>query len=314
MIEVQNLHKSFTTINAVNDVSFRVEPERVFGLLGPNGAGKTTIIRMIINIIRPDSGEIYFAGKPFNPQLRNAVGYLPEERGLYRKNKLITTIQYFAGLKGIGSREAKRRAVKWLERFDLLPYINNKIEELSKGNQQKIQFIVSILHDPQYIILDEPFSGLDPVNQIVLKDIIETLRSLGKVIIFSTHQMEQAEKICDEVCIINKGRVVLNGPLNEEKRKFGTNSILVEFEGNGTVLKQLEGIKHLSLYSNYAELDLETGIQPRDILFSLGKQLDIRKFEVKEPTLNAIFLRLVGVTVEEIEKEHQHKTGRETAV
>jgi ABC-2 type transport system ATP-binding protein len=313
MIEVKNLFKTFTTVNAVNGVSFKVEPGKVFGLLGPNGAGKTTIIRMIINLIRPDKGEIYFAGKPFTPKLRNNIGYLPEERGLYRKNKLINTIQYLAGLKGVGAGEAKRRAMKWLERFGLLPYMNNKIEELSKGNQQKVQFIVSVLHEPQYIILDEPFSGLDPVNQIVLKDIIGTLRTMGKTIIFSTHQMEQAEKMCDEVCIINKGRVVLNGPLNEEKRKFGTNSIRIEFEGDGSVLRNIEGVKQLALYNNYAEMDLENKIQPRDILGSLVRQLDIRKFEVQEPTLNAVFLQLVGATVEEVEKEHEGKTGSEVS-
>ncbi len=305
MIEVQNLYKTFTTINAVNDVSFKVEPGRVFGLLGPNGAGKTTSIRMILNIIYPDSGEIYFDGQPFSIDIQNRIGYLPEERGLYRKNKLMHTIQYFAGLKGLSSRESKKRALYWLERFQLSEYANNKIEELSKGNQQKVQFIISVLHEPRYIILDEPFSGLDPVNQILLKDILGELRKEGKVLIFSTHQMEQAEKMCDDVCIINRGRVVLYGKLSEEKKKFGINTISIEYEGDGSMLKRLGGVKRSAVYSNYAELEIDSAVQPRTIIQEANKYLDIRKFEVKEPTLNAIFLKLVGASVEEIELKDQ---------
>ncbi len=307
MLEVKNLMKTFTTVKAVNDVSFAVRPGSVFGLLGPNGAGKTTTIRMILNIIRPDTGEILFDGAPFSPALRNNIGYLPEERGLYRKHKLLSTIQYFAGLKGLNPAESKRRASRWLERFQLLPYTNNKIEELSKGNQQKVQFIVSVLHDPRYIILDEPFSGLDPVNQIVLRDIIEELQRAGKIIIFSTHQMEQAEKMCDEVCIINKGRIVLYGPLAEEKKKLGTNNARIEFEGEGSVIRSIRGIRNLSLYSNFAEFEIEPAVNLHDLLSELVRRVAIRKFEIQEPSLNAIFLRLVGATVEEVEKEHQQR-------
>jgi len=309
MIEIKNLYKSFTTVNAVNGVSFKVEQGRVFGLLGPNGAGKTTTIRMMLNIIQPDSGEILFDGKPYNIDIQNQIGYLPEERGLYRKNKLIHTIQYFAGLKSIPPREAKDRAIHWLERFDLTAYINNKVEELSKGNQQKVQFIISVLHNPKYIILDEPFSGLDPVNQILLKDIIGELRKEGKIMIFSTHQMEQAEKMCDDVCIINKGRVVLYGKLGEEKKKFGVNTVLVEFEGDGYILEKIRGVKKSAIYSNYAELEIDKQVKPNTIIQDISKQLDIRKFEVKEPTLNAIFLNLVGATVEEVEREHQEEAA-----
>lgn len=314
MIEVKNLYKTFSTVNAVNDVSFKVEPGRVFGLLGPNGAGKTTTIRMMLNIFQPDAGEIYFDGRPFSMDIQNNIGYLPEERGLYRKNKLMHTIQYFAGLKGVDSREAKRRAVVWLEKFQLTPYTNNKIEELSKGNQQKVQFIVSVLHAPRYIILDEPFSGLDPVNQIVLKDIITELRKEGKVIIFSTHQMEQAEKMCDDVCIINKGRVVLYGKLADEKKKIGVNSILIEFDGDGSVFERIGGIKRSSIYSNYAEIEIDGNVKPRTIIHEASKHLDIRKFEVQEPTLNAIFLNLVGASVEEIERKHEEEQLKEAVV
>jgi ABC-2 type transport system ATP-binding protein len=311
MIEVKNLDKTFTTVNAVNDVSFKVEPGRVFGLLGPNGAGKTTTIRMLLDIIRPDSGEIFFDGLPYSKDIQNRIGYLPEERGLYRKNKLINTIQYFAGLKGIDSREAKRRAAFWLERFGLSEYTHNKIEELSKGNQQKVQFIAAVLHSPKYIVLDEPFSGLDPVNQILLKDIIGEYRNEGKVLIFSTHQMEQAERMCDDICIINKGRVVLYGKLSEEKKKFGINNILIEFEGDGSVLSRLVGVKRTAVYSNYAELEIDDSVKPQTVVHEAMKYLEIRKFEVKEPTLNAIFLNLVGASVEEIERTEQEEKLRE---
>ncbi len=314
MIEVKNLYKTFSTINAVNDVSFKVDPGRVFGLLGPNGAGKTTTIRMILNIIYPDSGEIYFDGNPFNIDIQNKIGYLPEERGLYRKNKLMHTIQYFAGLKGLASRESKKRALYWLERFQLTEYANNKIEELSKGNQQKVQFIISILHSPRYIILDEPFSGLDPVNQILLKDILGELRKEGKILIFSTHQMEQAERMCDDVCIINRGRVVLYGKLSEEKKKFGINTISIEYEGDGAVLERIGGVRRSAIYSNYAELEIDNVVQPRTIIHEANKYLDIRKFEIKEPTLNAIFLKLVGASVEEIERKDQEAKLAEAAI
>jgi ABC-2 type transport system ATP-binding protein len=314
MIEIRNLYKTFSTINAVNDVSFTVEPGRVFGLLGPNGAGKTTTIRMILNIIQPDSGEILFDGARFSHKIQNNIGYLPEERGLYRKNKLLTTIQYFAGLKGMPASESKRKAMDWLERFQLTAYSNNKIEELSKGNQQKVQFIISVLHSPHYIILDEPFSGLDPVNQILLKDIIGEIRKEGKVLIFSTHQMEQAEKMCDDVCIINKGRIVMNGKLSDEKKKLGTNSILIEFEGDGSVLKTIRGIKQAAVYSNYAELEMEKSAELRSIIPEIAKQLHVRKFELKEPTLNAIFLKLVGATVEEIEEKQRQEGSKGAAV
>jgi ABC-2 type transport system ATP-binding protein len=313
MIEVKNLYKTFTTVRAVDDVSFIVEPGRVFGLLGPNGAGKTTTIRMLLDIIQPDSGGIFFDGLPYSKDIQNRIGYLPEERGLYRKNKLINTIQYFAGLKGIDSREAKRRAAFWLERFGLTEYTHNKIEELSKGNQQKVQFIIAVLHSPKYIVLDEPFSGLDPVNQILLKDIIGEFRKEGKVLIFSTHQMEQAERMCDDICIINKGRVVLYGKLSEEKKKFGINNILIEFEGDGSLLSRLGGVKRAAVYSNYAELEIETSVKPQTLVQEAMKYLEIRKFEVKEPTLNAIFLNLVGASVEEIERTEQEEKLREAA-
>ncbi len=211
IIRADNLRKQYANVVAVDDVSLQVEAGRIFGLIGPNGAGKTTTIRMILNIITPDKGTVTFDGAPFDRNIQNRIGYLPEERGLYKKNKLLDTILYFAGLRGMNGVGAKQKALEWLRRFNLEAYAKRKVEELSKGNQQKAQFIISILHDPEYIVLDEPFSGLDPVNQIVLKDILKDLKQQGKAIIFSTHQMDSAEKLCDEICLINRGKIVLEG-------------------------------------------------------------------------------------------------------
>ncbi|MBI1805686.1 MAG: ATP-binding cassette domain-containing protein [Ignavibacteria bacterium] len=294
MLTVSHLRKQYSTVLAVDDVSLAVNRGAILGLLGPNGAGKTTTIRMILNIIQPDAGSITFDGKPFEEQTRNLIGYLPEERGLYRKNKLLNAILYFASLKGIERAEAKRRAYDWLKRFDLLTYYERKLEELSKGNQQKVQFIISILHDPQLVILDEPFSGLDPLNQILLKDILMELKQRGKAIIFSTHQMDQAEKLCDAICLINKGRVVLEGGITEVKSRYGKNTVHLEYEGDGNFLPTHPAVKTAHIYENFAELILNSHSKPHEVLRDLSQRLDIRKFETLQPSLNAIFLDLVG--------------------
>jgi ABC-2 type transport system ATP-binding protein len=295
MITVSNLRKQYATVLAVDDISLKVERGEILGLIGPNGAGKTTTIRMILNIIQQDSGTIMFDGKPFSDEVRNIIGYLPEERGLYRKNKLLSTILYFANLKGVEVAEGKRRALQWLHRFDLLSYQDRKVEELSKGNQQKIQFIISILHDPQLIILDEPFSGLDPINQILLKDILLELKQKKKAIIYSTHQMDQAEKLSDEICLINKGKMVLDGTIKDVKQKFGKNSVHIEFNGDGTFLNELPFCRQATVYENYAELVLNDKISSTEILSVISPKLEVRKFEYVEPSLNSIFIEVVGV-------------------
>ncbi len=294
MLTVSHLRKEYTTTVAVDDVSIAVSRGEIFGLLGPNGAGKTTAIRAILNIIEPDEGQILFDGKPYSPKISNRVGYLPEERGLYKKNKLLNTIQYLASLKGIPSRTAAMEGRKWLERFNLHPYIHRKIEELSKGNQQKVQFIVSILHNPDLIILDEPFSGLDPVNQILMKDILMDLKKRGKAIIFSTHQMEQAERLCDNICVINYGRVVLEGDISEIKKRYGKNSLHIEFDGDGSFLKTMPEFQKADVYQNFAEVQLADQNSITAILKQLVEKLEIRKFEVMEPSLNSIFIDVVG--------------------
>ncbi|MGD1046056.1 MAG: ATP-binding cassette domain-containing protein [Bacteroidota bacterium] len=294
MLKIKNLRKEYDNVVAVDGVSMEVKRGELFGLLGPNGAGKTTTIRIVLNIIQPDSGEIIFNGKPFTKEIWNIIGYLPEERGLYRKSKIINTILYFASLKGIPAKQAKPLAFYWLERFGLKNEGHRKIEELSKGNQQKVQLIISILHRPELLILDEPFTGLDPVNQILLKDILIELRQQNTAIVFSTHQMEQVEKMCDSICLINKGKPVLNGELYEIKKRYGTNSIHLEYEGDGEFLKNFSFIRRADVYQNYAELELTDISKSSELLASLNGKLSLRKFEIVEPSLNSIFINVVG--------------------
>jgi ABC-2 type transport system ATP-binding protein len=298
MLRVTNLRKEFATVVAVDGVSLQVQRGELFGLLGPNGAGKTTAIRTVLNIIQPDSGEITIDGRSFVPEMWNIIGYLPEERGLYRKSKIINTILYFAALKGIAAKDARPLAQQWLERFELKDMAHRKVEELSKGNQQKVQLICSLIHHPQLLILDEPFSGLDPVNQILLKDILLDLRAHNIAIVFSTHQMEQVEKLCDNICLINKGREVLGGALAEIKKTYGTNSVHLEYEGDGSFLKNIGFVKRADVYQNYAELELADIGKSNELLSMVNGKLAIRKFEIVEPSLNSIFINVVGMPVE----------------
>lgn len=294
LLHAAHLRKEFATVLAVEDVSLTVRPGEVFGLIGPNGSGKTTTIRMLLNIITPDQGTVTFDGKPFGDDIRNMIGYVPEERGLYRKNKLLNTILYFASLRGIPVAEGKRRAYEWLKRFDLLSYHDRKVEELSKGNQQKVQFIVAVLHDPQLVILDEPFSGLDPVNQQLLSQFFLELKQQGKAVIFSTHVMEQAEKLSEQICLINKGRVVVEGGIGEIKKRHGRNALRIEFNGDGSFLSGLPWVRKASVFQNYAEIELRDETPAREILRTVSDRLDLRKFEYLEPSLYSIFLEAVG--------------------
>ncbi len=294
MLTVENLKKTFSNITAVDGVSFEVKRGEIFGLLGPNGAGKTTTIRMILDIIKPDSGVIKFDGKEIDEEIKGKIGYLPEERGLYRKTRVLETILYFAELKGIDRKVALERAKHWLERFELINRAKNKIEELSRGNQQKVQIIISILHDPELIILDEPFSGLDPVNQELLKEILLDLKRENKAIIFSTHQMDQVEKLCDSICLINKGKPVLSGLLMDVKKMFGRNTIHIEFDGDSESLKNLKYIKAVDVYPNYAEITVEGNVEPTEVLKQIIDRVDLKKFEIKEPSLHSIFIDVVS--------------------
>ena len=303
MLQADHLRKQFSTVLAVDDVSLKVDRGGIFGLIGPNGAGKSTTIRMLLNIITPDTGTVLYDGKPFSDGIRNAIGYLPEERGLYRKNGLLDTIVYFASLRGINYSDAKKQGMEWLERFELQKYAKRKVEELSKGNQQKAQFITTILHDPDIVILDEPFSGLDPVNQIVMKNVLQEMKQKGKMVIFSTHQMDSAEKLCDEICLINKGNIVLEGSIKDVKQRFGTNSIHVEYDGDGQFISSLPFVTKPNVFENYAEFVLKEKTSSREIVEAISKKVDLRKFEFVEPSLNSIFLDVVGVSPQEVERE-----------
>ena len=293
MLQVSNVRKEYDTVVAVDGVSLRADRGKILGLLGPNGAGKTTTIRMILNIIVASGGTITYDGHPFSDSIRNLIGYLPEERGLYRKSKLLNTLLYFASLKGVPVSVAKARAYEWLKRFDLHAHHDRKLEELSKGNQQKVQFIISILHDPALVILDEPFSGLDPVNQIMMKDVLIELKQQGKAIIFSTHQMDHAEKLCDSICLINRGRVVLEGGLHEVRHRYGRNTVQMVFDGDASFLKTHPAVKSAHIYENYAEFVLNDPDHQNGLLVELAQKLSIRRYEKVEPSLNAIFLDLV---------------------
>ncbi len=298
MLSVQHLRKTFAPVVAVNDVSFDVQRGEIFGLIGPNGAGKTTTIRAVLNILLPDSGTILFEGRPFNDSTRNMVGYLPEERGLYRKSKLLDTILYFSDLRGMPRADAKGQAMRWLERFGLADRANRKVEELSRGNQQKVQFITSVLHNPLLLILDEPFTGLDPVNQILFQEVFQELRQEGRAIIFSTHQMDQAERLSDSLCLINQGRVVLGGSVREVKQRYGSNTLHLEFEGDGDFLRSAPGVRRAMVFANGAEIDLAPDVDVPSLIGAVNDRLNLRKLELREPSLQSIFLQVVGAPVE----------------
>lgn len=293
MLSVKNLTKKFKNSVAVNNLSFNVVPGKIFGLLGPNGAGKTTTIRTVLNIIKPTSGTIIFNGEPITNQFFNQIGYLPEERGLYRRSKVIDVLKYFAELKNLSSAEAVKTADKWLAKLKIPHYRNKRIEELSKGNQQKIQFITAVFHDPELLILDEPFTGFDPINQQEIKELILSFVSSGKIIILSTHQMDTAEKLCDEILLMNNGLEVTSGDLADIKRQFGGNNIKLQFSGNGDFLKSIPDVIQYESYSNYAEVQLVDDVSPSEFLHKIIDKIEIKHFSVIEPTLNKIFIDLI---------------------
>lgn len=292
LVNISEVSKSFNHNLVVDNVSFDLRAGEILGLIGPNGAGKTTIIRMMMDIIRPDSGEIFILGEKFDELAKNKIGYLPEERGLYRKLTVIDSLIYLASLKGLTSHAARNRAHELLGYMDMLPHKSKKIEELSRGMGQLIQFLVTIIHDPQLVILDEPFAGLDPVNTELLKEIIIKLRSQGKAIILSTHRMNEVEELCDRILMINKGSSVLYGGLAEIKSRYRNNSITLEFEGS---LPDLRGITSKREHKNHVELLMDGKTSPDEILAQLMlHKIKIYRFEVSAPSLNEIFLQVAG--------------------
>ncbi|WP_234571947.1 ABC transporter ATP-binding protein [Rhodohalobacter sp. 614A] len=293
-IQVQNLSKAFGKTLAVNNVSFEAKQGRIFGLLGPNGAGKTTTIRMINYIIPPDAGEITIKGNKVGPNTQKLIGYMPEERGLYKKMKVGEQLLYLAQLKGLSAGEAKKQIRYWLERFGAIDWHSKVVGELSKGMSQKIQFISTIVHDPEIYIFDEPFSGLDPINSELLKEIIIELREKNKTILFSTHRMEQVEQMCDDICLFNNGKVVLTGNLREIKKEFGKNTVLLEFQGDASFLDELEDIRINNRSTNFAEIRILNGLNHQDILKKAMEKAEVHKFQLVEPSLNEIFISTVG--------------------
>jgi ABC-2 type transport system ATP-binding protein len=294
VLELDNLVKDFNGKRAVDNISLKLKRGEIMGLLGPNGAGKTTTLRMILNIIAPDSGTIKILGQDFSEKIKERIGFLPEERGLYRKMKVSETLTFFGQLKGMKSEDIKIKGILLLNKFDLADYYDKKVEELSKGMAQKLQFITTILHSPEVLILDEPFAGLDPVNIELVKDIILEKKREGITIIFSTHLMEYAEKTVDSVVMINNGKKVIDGSLSDVKAEYGTKFIKVKYDGDASFVSSLDYVKGVRDYGNEME------IEPKDITFKdtllkdmMGK-ISISGFQVTEPSLNHIFIRKVN--------------------
>ncbi|MBN1561050.1 ATP-binding cassette domain-containing protein [candidate division KSB1 bacterium] len=292
-LNIEHVHKSYGEVHAVNDLTLSVHEGQVFGLLGPNGAGKTTTIRMIMDIIKPDQGNIEILGATHSDKVRDLIGYLPEERGLYKKMLVSEVIQFFAEIKGVAKKRVQQRAHGWLDRMDLLEWRSKKVEELSRGMQQKLQFICTILHEPRLIILDEPFTGLDPINTNLLKNIILDLKGGGTTIIFSTHLMEQAEKLCEGICLIDEGMSVLQGSLADIKKRFGKNRVRMHYAGEATFLHDRSLVASHDNYGNYVELSLMENVTPQRLLERALQEVTIELFQVAEPSLNEIFINVV---------------------
>ena len=305
LIQLENVRKQFGNFTAVDNISFSIEKGCIYGLLGPNGAGKTTTLRMIMDIIAPDSGKITFSENRQIKHFLDRIGYLPEERGLYRKMKVQDVILFIAELKGMRKSEAIIEIEKWIVQMQLNEWVDKRVDQLSKGMAQKIQFITTVLHSPELIILDEPFSGLDPINMTLLKDMMLDLRENGATIIFSTHVMEQVEKLCDRICLIHQGSILLEGELRTIKQSFGKSSVEIEYIGSIEPIRDSQWVQDCNDFGQYAEIKLKTPADYRPFLRELvDKKVDVTRFELMEPTLHDIFVRSVeahGGTVSDAE-------------
>lgn len=293
-LELRDVSKSYDEFVAVDHLSLNIPKGSVYGLLGPNGAGKTSSLRMMIGITLPDSGEVRIFGQTFQREHLKRIGYLPEERGFYKRMKLGEHLVLLAELQGVPANEARRRASEWCNRLQLSEWFDKKVEELSKGMQQKAQFIASILHDPELLILDEPFSGLDPANAVVLKDVLLELKKAGKTILFSTHRMDTVERLCDAICLVNRGKSVLEGDLRSIKSRYGKNNVQMEYEGDGAFLQNSELVQSFNNYGNYVEVKLRAGADPQTLLQCAMSRVRLNKFELVEPSLEEIFIDVVG--------------------
>ncbi|OGF64858.1 MAG: hypothetical protein A2Y62_17905 [Candidatus Fischerbacteria bacterium RBG_13_37_8] len=304
VVRINAITKEYDKHKAVEELSMNIPQGCIYGLLGPNGAGKTTTIRMMLHIIMPDSGTIEVFGERMNERLTSRIGYLPEERGLYKKMKVREMLKFLAEIKGVPGRKAIPVADEWLKRLDLIDYRDKKVDELSKGMQQKVQFIGTILHDPELVILDEPFSGMDPVNLNLLKDIIMEFKGKGRTIILSTHQMEQAERLCDSICFIDRARKVFDGSLQALKQKYGKSNVVIEFYGEPVFLEQCkEIIENVNYYSNYVEIRMKEGANAQVLLEHAIKTVTVERFQIMEPSLHDIFVEIVTLRKGSIEKQ-----------
>ena len=293
VVELAGVTKAYESKVAVSNLSLSIEAGQIFGLLGPNGAGKTSSIRMMMGITIPDSGSIRLFEKPFVRKSLERVGYLPEERGLYKKMKVIDQLVFFGCLHGLNAEEAQKRSIEWAKRMEIADALPKKTEELSKGMQQKIQFIATLLHSPDLIVMDEPFAGLDPVNAVLVERTLLALKDQGKAILFSTHRMDQVEKLCDSICLINNGEAVLSGNLRLIKSRYERNHVIVEFEGNSAFLNSDE-IAEAKNFSGHAEIKLKPHGNPQKLLHEAAAIATIYRFELVEPSLEEIFIQTVG--------------------
>ena len=293
VVELAGVTKAYENKVAVRNLSLSIGAGQIFGLLGPNGAGKTSTIRMMMGITVPDSGRIGLFEKPFERKSLERVGYLPEERGLYKKMKVLDQLVFFGQLHGLQAEEARKRATAWAGRIEIADALHKKTQELSKGMQQKIQFIAMLLHDPELIVMDEPFSGLDPVNAVLVERTLLELKAQGKAILFSTHRMEQVEKLCDAICLIDHGEAVLAGNLREIKSRYERNHAIVEFEGSSAFLHS-EEIAEAKNFSGHAEIELKPHGDAQKLLREAAAAATIYRFELVEPSLEEIFIQTVG--------------------
>ena len=292
-IQLTDVSKAFGKFRAVDGLSLKVPKGSMFGLLGPNGAGKTTTIRMIMNITAPDSGEIRILGKPMDRDMQNRIGYLPEERGLYRKMKVIDHLYFLAAIKEVGREEAKKRIADWLDKMELRPWLNKKVDELSKGMQQKIQFIATIVHDPEILILDEPFSGLDPINVALMRDYFLEFRGRGKTIIFCTHVLEQAEKLCDEITLMARSKKILEGSIKELKQRYSQDLLRISMDASLEEVRALPGVATAKALDGTFVVGLNPGTDRREFLKRTLERYRIDAFSQKEPELEEIYLDAV---------------------
>jgi ABC-2 type transport system ATP-binding protein len=290
---LKGIRKAFTGHVVVNDLSLQVPRQSVFGLLGPNGAGKTTTLRMVMDILGPDAGTIEILGQPADHAARDRIGYMPEERGLYPRMVLEDQLVFMAAIKGVPRKEAEKRLGPWLERFSLADWRRRKTNELSKGMAQKAQFIATVLHQPEVLIVDEPTSGLDPVGMDVMREALLDLRRAGATIVLSSHQMETVEKLCDRVALINRGEKVLDGTVSEVKARHGRNTIALAFDGDGAFIESLPGVAKVTDFGQYLEVRLEDGQDPQPLLREAAARLRLRRFEIVEPSLHDIFVETV---------------------